>query len=99
MTVPAPPKGLGPAGRRLWRSVCAEFELSGGDAEVLRHACVTADQLEALEPMRRLGPFMKSADGQPKVNPAYVEHRHQSLVLTRLLASIQVIGEVAGEEH
>src|SRR6266702_4929511 len=99
MSLPKPPQGAGPAGRRLWRAVQQDFEVSGADEEILRQAVTIADEIEALRPMITLGPFIKDKDGQPKPNPASVQHRHLSIVLARLLAAIQVVGQQTGEEH
>jgi len=58
-----------------------------------------ADEIDALGPMLKLGPFMKGADGMPRANPASVQHRLLSVTLARLLSAIQVIGEAADTEH
>jgi hypothetical protein len=98
-SLPAAPPGSGAAGKRLWRSVLAEFELSGADLVILAQAVVVTDEIEALRPMLALGPFIKDKDGQPRVNPAQVQHRLLSITLARLLSVVQVVGELAGEEH
>jgi hypothetical protein len=43
-----PPRGLGPGGRRLWRTVAREWELEPGseELELLRHACHAQDQVD-----------------------------------------------------
>lgn len=46
MTKPRVPQGLNVAGRRLWRSVIDNYELSGHELEVLRVAAMAADRLE-----------------------------------------------------
>ena len=48
MSVPRPPAGSGPEGRRLWRTVLGEFELNGAELSVLRQAVRAADRCEAL---------------------------------------------------
>jgi hypothetical protein len=97
--VPAPPKGTGAAGRRLWREVNADFELSGADLEVLRDAVTIADRIEALKPMLALGPFMKGSDGLPRANPAMVQERLLMNLKAKQLAAIRVIGDVGEDEH
>ena len=97
--LPPPPPGSGPAGKRLWRSVLADYELSGADLEVLKHAVAVADDIASLEPVLKLGPFIKGADGQPRANPALVQRRQLVLVMTRLLAAIRVVGDVGSDEH
>ena len=45
---PTAPKGLGPSGRRLWRSVQERFELDVHDELTLIEACRTADRCDQL---------------------------------------------------
>ena len=49
MTIPRPPKGAGPAGKRLWRSVQAEFELGEHERALLVAMCRQVDRLDELE--------------------------------------------------
>ena len=46
--VPTAPRALGTAGKRLWRTVAAEWELQAGDEELelLRHACLAQDMCD-----------------------------------------------------
>ncbi len=110
--MPQPPPGTGPAGKRLWREVLKEFELSGADLEVLRDAVVLSDQIEALLPMIgavpmtgpdgrpvKMGPLIKGPDGQPRANPALVQFRLLSAARTKLLAALQVVGEAPDQVH
>ncbi len=98
--MPQPPKGLGPGGRRLWRTVNQDFELSGADLEILKHAATIADDIDGLEPMLKLGPFMKDPKtGMPRANPALVQKRQLVIVMARLLAAIRVVGDVGEDEH
>jgi hypothetical protein len=81
---PRPPASAGEAGRRLWRAVHAEYELT------------VADELAGLEALvRASGPLIRDRDGLPAPNPASQQHRLLSITLARLLASIQVIGDQA----
>jgi hypothetical protein len=97
--MPQPPKGMGPAGRRLWRSVNEDFVLAGADLEILKHAATIADDIDGLGPMLQLGPFMKGPDGMPRANPALVQKRQLVIVMTRLLAAIRVVGDVGEDER
>jgi hypothetical protein len=44
----SPPKGTKSAGRRLWRSVTDEYDLSGAELEILGQAVRVADVLDDL---------------------------------------------------
>jgi hypothetical protein len=93
---PRPPASAGEAGRRLWRAVLGEYELTGADLEVLRQAVTVADELAGLEALvRASGPLIRDRDGLPTPNPASQQHRLLSITLARLLAAIQVIGDQA----
>lgn len=98
--LPAPPPGSGAVGKRLWRAVNQDYDLSGADLEILEHAVTIADDIDALAPMLKLGPFMKDPNtGMPRVNPALVQKRQLVIVMTRLLAAIRVVGDAAEDEH
>lgn len=48
---PTAPPGLDAPGRRLWRDVLAEFELSAAELAVLETACRALDRMRAAEKM------------------------------------------------
>ncbi len=86
MTTTTAPRGLKPAGRRLWRSVLDAFELAEHELSLLRQACRVADVCEQLQEMvDRDGPLL---DG--KVHPALVELRQQRILLARLVVALRV---------
>ncbi|MEE1819333.1 hypothetical protein PUR59_30505 [Streptomyces sp. SP18ES09] len=90
------PVGLDDSGTRLWESVADGFELDVHEQLLLLQACRTADLLDrlALEASRgRL--TVRNAKGEEVTNPVITEHRQQSLVLARLLASLRM---PSGEE-
>lgn len=98
-STPRPPASAGTAGKRLWRAVLGEYELSGADLELLRHAVLMADELAQLEELVRVsGPLIRDRDGQPCPNPASQQHRLLALALGRVLAGIRVVGDVDQEE-
>jgi hypothetical protein len=99
MAIPKAPSSAGTAGRRLWRSVLSEYQLSGGDLTLLERAVVMVDQLDALEKMiYASGPLIRDRDGNPVPNPASQQHRLLSVAMGRLLACARVVGdEVPGE--
>jgi phage terminase small subunit len=89
-TPPRPPAGLGPAGRRLWRTIVAPFDLEGHERELLRQACRTADLIDGLaEVVDREGLTATSPQGV-RVHPAVVELRMQRTSLARLVAALGI---------
>ena len=97
---PRPPASAGDAGRRLWRAVLGEYELTGADLEVLRQAVLVADELAGLEALvRASGPLIRDRDGLPAANPAGQQHRLLSITFARLLAAIRVVGDEDGQQR
>ena len=93
MTVPAAPRGTGPAGRRLWRAVLAEYELAEHELTLLRQAARVADLCEDLQ--HRVddeGPLLGD-----RAHPALVELRQQRILLARLIVALRV--PLEDEEH
>jgi hypothetical protein len=87
MPVVMPPAGLGTAGRRLWRSVTADFELAGHEVLILAQAAHTADVCEALQRVvARDGPVLEG----PRTHPACRELRQQRITLARLVAALRI---------
>ncbi|MFN8019834.1 MAG: hypothetical protein U0P45_17200 [Acidimicrobiales bacterium] len=90
---PPAPAGTGPSGRRLWRSVTADFDLAEHELALLREAVRTVDQLDALAAVVADAGSMVDTPQGPKVHPALVEARQLRLVLARLVASLRVPDE------
>lgn len=85
-STPRAPAGAGEAGRRLWRSVLADYELAEHELVLLRQAVRTADMCESLQgEVDRSGPLV---DG--RVHPGLVELRAQRLLLARLIVALRV---------
>lgn len=85
-TIPAAPKALKAAGRRLWRSVLREFDLGEHELAMLRQACHVADVCEDLQAVvDRDGPIIDD-----KAHPALVELRQQRILLARLVVALRV---------
>ncbi|MGY3845271.1 hypothetical protein ACWV2X_08505 [Streptomyces hydrogenans] len=90
------PAGLDESGTRLWESVAGEFDLDVHEQLLLLQACRTADILDRLSREAARGRLtVKNAKGEEVTNPVITEHRQQSLVLARLLASLRM---PSGEE-
>jgi hypothetical protein len=91
-----PPKGLGSAGRRLWRAVLTDFQLDEHEMALLVLACRTADRLEDIAVGLVGAPLtVSNFRGDPIAHPLLNEQRQQSLTLARLLASLRL---PAGDE-
>jgi hypothetical protein len=91
---PKPPKGLGSAGRALWRRIIAgvppELELDERELEALRLAARQSDDLAALEKViAKEGVGSVGSAGQPVVHPAVVEARQSRLAVGKLLDTIR----------
>jgi hypothetical protein len=99
MSVPRPPEGAGPEGRRLWRSVLADFELNGPERAVLRQAVRAADRCEALAAvLAETGLTTMTAHGAVKLNPVASELRSAEIALARLLMALRIpVGGVEEE--
>ncbi len=92
---PNPPSGTRAAGRRLWVSVLAGYELEEHEMALLVEAVRTVDLLADLDAaVRKEGAIVESPQGR-KANPAAVEARQQRIALARLLAALRL---PAGEE-
>lgn len=98
-TEPAPalPKGAGPAGRKVWRALTAEFELEPWELAVLVQCVRTVDVCELLESVVAAeGPLLTGKDGVLRAHPGLVELRQERLALGRLLASLQIPADEEG---
>lgn len=85
------PAGLGLSGVRLWESVADGFDLDVHEQLLLLQACRTADLLDRLSEQASSSPLTtRNAKGDEVTNPVVTEHRQQSLVLARLLASLRM---------
>lgn len=93
----AAPKGLGAAGRRLWRAAVAEYEFDAAEVELLRTACRTVDELARIETaLSEAGSLtVKGSTGQPRAHPLLEEARRHRAVLARLVAALDLPDEVA----
>lgn len=83
------PAGLQASGKRLWRSITAEFDLENDPdrAELLAQACRVADQIAELDEAAAEAPLtVKGSMGQPVISPFISEARVQRGLLAQLLA-------------
>ena len=90
--VPATPRGLAAAGKRLWQSVTEEFDLAEHELATLEQAVRTRDMIAVLDKVvSDDGPLSPSSQGV-RVHPAIAEARQQRLALARLLVTLGVPG-------
>lgn len=86
---PRTPAGLGPAGRRLWRSVVEVFDVEGHHAQILALACHQADIADRLTAEAEAeGLIVAGASGQRRHHPALTEARLASVAAARIIASL-----------
>ncbi|OAA23593.1 hypothetical protein UG55_103527 [Frankia sp. EI5c] len=91
MAIPAAPKGAGPAGRRLWRSVLDEYDLAEHELSLLRRAVHVADVCADLERIvADEGLIIRAQSGDLRTHPAAVELRQQTTLLARLIVALRV---------
>jgi len=91
MPILPPPKDLQGRGRALWRSILEDYDLSRAELALLREACRTADELEALRSAVLAAEVLtEGSTKQPVVNKVYDELRKHREALTRLLAAMDL---------
>lgn len=90
-----PPAGLGPRGRRLWRAVIADYDLSVVEKEILAELARTLDRIDLLEKQLAIGgPMVAGSRGQLVLNPAVAETRQLADLAGRLARSLALPAEV-----
>lgn len=95
---PAAPSDLGQRGRRLWREVVGEYALEHHERELLAEAARVLDTLDDLAAqVDRDGTTVAGSKGQPVLHPALGEARQQRLVLSRLLAQLDLPDDDGGQ--
>lgn len=86
------PKGLGPAGRALWRHISGDFDMAPHEQALLEEAARTRDRIaEMRAQVAQDGTMLTSSQGM-RLHPAIGEERSQRLALARLLATLGVPG-------
>lgn len=92
MTIPKAPAGTKTAGRRLWQSILAEYELEEHEAALLREMVRTVDRLDELHALVDRDGVMVG----DRLHPAMVEARQLRIALARLSAALRL---PAGDEE
>jgi hypothetical protein len=88
-----PPGNLQAPGRKLWRSIVAEFDFDNEPAKqrILADACRVADVIAELDEAADEAPLMvKGSTGQPVISPFISEGRVQRQLLAMLLARLNL---------
>ena len=87
-----PPAHLRVDGRRLWRGILREFEISEThDLELLGEACGCVDRIsEARAEIEKAGSFFKDRFGQPREHPAHKTERDNKILLCRILRELNL---------
>ena len=100
--IPKLPTKLGPAGRRLWRSIARRYELRPDEMALLEQAARTADDAAAIvEALRGEPAMVLGSAGQPVGHPLRRELRETRLQLSQLLARLDLPedGSATGWDH
>lgn len=92
MTTNRAPAGLDAAGRKLWRSVASEYEMTEHEAAQLEEACRVRDRIAQLRALVDAEGLMLASSQGSRLHPAIAETRQQQLALARLLATLGVPG-------
>jgi hypothetical protein len=96
MSIPRPPKGAGPSGRRVWRAVLGEFELEEHERALVTALMRQVDRLDELEALITAEGLMVSGHGTVKMHPAVIEARQSAIAVARISAALRL---PAGEQE
>ena len=89
MTRPRPPESLDDAGRQLWRSLVAVYELSPAELETLRQACRVVDIIARIDAVLIDSDLVvEGHHGQPRSHPLLAAAADQRRVLDALFRSL-----------
>ena len=93
MSIPRPPKGTGPSGRR---AVLGEFELEEHERALVTALVRQVDRLDELEKLIAAEGLMVSGHGTMKMHPAVIEARQSAIAVARISAALRL---PAGEQE
>jgi len=97
MAIPKSPAELRTSGRKLWRSVQAEYALEEHERALLLEMCRTVDSLDHLAAVVAAeGELVTTRLGEQKAHPALVESRQLKVAFARLSAALRL---PAGDEN
>ncbi len=95
VTIPRPPQGAGPSGRRVWRAVLGEFELDEHERALVTALVRQVDRLDALEALITAEGLTVTGHGTVKMHPAVIEARQSAIAIARISAALRL---PAGEQ-
>ena len=88
---PRPPKGLGPAGRKLWKAIVSDWQLRPDELAVLESVCFEADIIRRLQDEMVDSPLTaKGSMGQLVEHPVSVALRQHRATQAQLLKQLQI---------
>ncbi len=88
---PPVPRGLGPAGSKLWRQVCDRYALDAHELSLLVEVAHGVDRLEELRAaVAADGAVLRDDKGSPRIHPAHNEWRMTALALSKLLSALNL---------
>jgi len=88
---PAPPRGSGRSGRKLWNSIMNDLELDTHEELLLLQAVRAVDRLDSMAEELENAPLtVTNSKGDEVAHPLLVESRQTSLMLARLMASLRL---------
>lgn len=97
---PRAPKGLGAAGRKLWRDLTADIAFEPHELRLLADACKVADLIAKLDQAAEDSPLVvKGSTGQPVINPVIAEARVQRGLLAKLLKDLRIPATEEAEQE
>jgi hypothetical protein len=88
---PPRPARLRARGRGFWDATTGKYDLTAGEVQLLAEVCRTLDECEALSrALAADGVTVEGSKGQTRAHPALGELRAARVVLSRLLAQLQL---------
>jgi len=94
------PKGLGPDGRRLWKSIAEAYDLRADEVSLLEDACREKDIVARLEDELATSPLtVKGSMGQEVASPLVSEVRQHRTTLAGLLKALKLPDSPAGAQR
>ena len=92
MKIPKPPKHLDREGKKMWRGIHRDYEITEcHDLNILAEACCCKDMIyKARQESTKAGPFYKDRFGQPREHPSLKTERDYMILLARLLRELNL---------